>query len=94
MFERDTPMFVDIVIQGGARGADALGKQWAVEHNRHYAEVPAIWGRDGNAAGPLRNNAMLDLEPDYCISLPGGSGTENMRALCRSNNIPLWCPYG
>ena len=29
-----------MIIQGGAKGADTLAKQWAISHGVHYAEVP------------------------------------------------------
>jgi len=82
-----TPM---IVIQGGQDGADKLGQRWAIEHGIHSAEVPALWKVFGKPAGPKRNAAMLLLNPDYCVALPGGSGTADMIRKCEAKGIPTW----
>ena len=69
---------VDMVIHGGAKGADALAGRWA--HDRGVQEVicPANWDRRGTWAGPIRNSAMLLLQPDLVLAFPGGKGTEDM----------------
>ena len=46
------------LVGGGAKGADALGKQFAREHGIPYKEFPADWGTYHNAAGPIRNRQM------------------------------------
>ncbi len=65
----------DLVIHGGASGADRLAGQVALEHGIHTAEVKAIWPIYGKGAGPRRNTAMLALRPDKVIAFPGGNGT-------------------
>lgn len=74
----------DILIHGGARGADTMAGQWAKSQGVHVAEVKALWDHNGKAAGPLRNSAMLLLRPDYCIAFPGGAGTRNMVTQCKT----------
>lgn len=59
---------VTLVIEGGARGADTLGKLWAFERGVPCTEVKADWARFGRAAGPLRNQAMLDMQPDLVVA--------------------------
>jgi hypothetical protein len=59
----------DFVIHGGANGADAMARTWC--HSRDVEQVELIpnWGDGastnnvglGTAAGPIRNNLMLDL---------------------------------
>lgn len=67
------------VIQGGARGADALAKEWANDLNLPVEEYKADWLLYGKAAGPIRNKQMLDEgKPDLVIAFPGGRGTQNM----------------
>jgi hypothetical protein len=78
-----------LVIQGGARGADIIAKHWAILNNVHYVTVPALWERFGRQAGPLRNSAMLELEPDICVAAPGGSGTADMVKKCRAAKIDI-----
>lgn len=82
-----------IIVQGGARGADTLAGRWAREHNIHCAEVQAMWDAFGKGAGGKRNAAMLDLKPDYCVALPGGTGTEDMVHRCEQAGVPVWRPY-
>lgn len=67
------------VIQGGATGADQLAREWCIAQCVPYINVPANWKRDGRAAGPIRNQRMLDdCKPDLVLAFPGGSGTADM----------------
>ena len=50
-----------VLISGGAKGADALVKQWAYQHQVPCLVVPAKWSQYGKAAGPIRNNFMLTM---------------------------------
>lgn len=55
----------DVVIQGGAPGADSIAEQAAVALGLDNECYPAQWGRYGRGAGPIRNQQMLDEgEPD------------------------------
>ena len=85
----DLPLFPELIIQGGASGADYMAKQWAEKYGVHCAEVKALWDYHGRKAGPLRNSAMLILQPAYCIALPGGKGTANMISQCEASGIPV-----
>lgn len=57
---------VEAVVHGGARGADKLAGQAALELKIGLVEVyHADWSKYGRAAGPVRNQKMLDCgEPD------------------------------
>jgi len=67
------------VISGMARGADSLGCGWAETNWCPVLEFPADWRRDGRAAGPIRNQKMLDEgKPDVVVAFPGGRGTADM----------------
>ena len=67
------------LISGGCSGADALAAQYAREHNIPLQEFLADWEAYGLAAGPIRNQEMLDEgRPDLVIALPGGRGTADM----------------
>ena len=81
-----------IIIEGGAKGADSLARGYAVAHNIHYAEVPALWDSYGPAAGHKRNEAMLLLKPEFCLAMPGGAGTADMVRRA-SQLMPTWEPY-
>ena len=86
------PFVPTMVIEGGARRADTCGRSWAATRGIHYAEVPALWRTYHNQAGPLRNSAMLELKPDYCVAFPGGSGTADMVRRCRAAGVVVWEP--
>lgn len=74
---RETP--VDAIIQGGASGADQLARAWAGMHEIKCVTVPADWATHGKAAGPIRNQRMIDdFQPDLVVVFPGGRGTADM----------------
>lgn len=67
------------VIHGGAMGADKMSGEWASKRRISCIIHHANWPRDGKAAGPIRNQAMLDLgKPDLVVAFPGGRGTADM----------------
>jgi len=67
------------VVQGGAKGADALAKQWALTCGVPMIEVPAQWGFYDLGAGNLRNGWMIEfVKVELVIAFPGGKGTDNM----------------
>jgi SLOG family YspA-like protein len=69
------------VVHGAARGADAMGAQWANRLALEVAAVPADWDKHGKAAGPIRNEQMLrEHKPSRVIAFPGGAGTQDMIA--------------
>ena len=66
----------DLVIHGGASGADLLAKAWSDERGVPDACYSAKWTALGRSAGPRRNDWMLRLsEPDLVLAFPGGRGT-------------------
>lgn len=50
----------ELVIQGGARGADHLTYQACIELEIACLTVPAKWSTHHRAAGPIRNSKMLE----------------------------------
>lgn len=76
------------IVQGGARGADALAKAWAVERGHPCFTADAHWGYYGKRAGGLRNGWMLAfLRPDFVIHFPGGTGTTDMVRKARAAGV-------
>lgn len=74
-----TPAGISLVIHGDANGADRLGGAWAVLRRLPVQAFPARWQAEGKAAGPLRNQRMLDEgKPDLVVGFPGGTGTRDM----------------
>lgn len=69
------------IIQGGARGADAIARDWAKRRGVPCETFAADWRTHGRAAGPIRNQRMLDEgKPDYVVAFEGGRGTDDMLA--------------
>lgn len=67
------------IISGKARGADSAAIDWAIVNWCPVLEFPADWKKHGRAAGPIRNQEMLDIgKPDLVIAFPGGDGTADM----------------
>ena len=52
------------IVEGGARGTDALAKRYALERGFILKEFPADWDKNGRAAGPIRNSEMVDFIKD------------------------------
>lgn len=77
-----------VVIQGGARGADAIARTWAWKRGLLLINEPARWNEHGKAAGPIRNQLMLDKhKPDVCLAMPGGRGTADMVSRCEAAGV-------
>lgn len=53
-----------VIIEGGARGTDALAKQYAIERHYEFIEFPADWDNYGRAAGIIRNDEMVNFIKD------------------------------
>jgi hypothetical protein len=81
---------IDVVIHGGARGADTLAGEWAKLNRIPIQVYRADWGKHGKAAGPLRNKQMLvEGKPDMVLAFPGGRGTANMIAQAREAGVTV-----
>lgn len=85
---------ITVIIQGGATGADRLGKDFAVRNKIEVEEFVPAWGdlshtgaviKTGHfgkydaLAGHRRNQKMLDEgKPDLVVAFKGGTGTADM----------------
>lgn len=78
------------IITGGAKGVDSAAIDWAVVNWCEFKEYLADWRKHGKAAGPIRNQQMLDEEKiDLVVAFPGGSGTADMVRRARKAGIPV-----
>jgi hypothetical protein len=67
------------IIQGGARGADKLAREWAEDRGVGCVTFRADWEKHGPSAGPIRNGQMLsEGKPNLVLAFPGGRGTADM----------------
>jgi hypothetical protein len=70
---------IDLLISGGACGADSLAEMWADERHVLVERYEADWSAHGKSAGPIRNQRMLhEGKPDVVLAFPGGRGTADM----------------
>lgn len=53
-------------------GADKIADTWAVEKGLHVERHPAQWQKHGKAAGPIRNQEMVDSMPLVVLGFPQG----------------------
>jgi hypothetical protein len=83
------------VISGGATGADALAEEWARENIKKrngvsFRGFKADWKKHGKAAGPIRNQRMLDEgKPDLVLAFPGGAATSDMISKAKEAGIEV-----
>lgn len=80
---------IELVIEGGQRtrdrrmgligGADYWAYMWASSRKVPHVREDADWNAHGRAAGPKRNQLMIDrYKPDAAIVFPGGAGTRDL----------------
>lgn len=81
---------IDLIIQGGARGADELAFAWARSVGIPEVQFDADWENHGSFAGPMRNTRMLqEGRPDVVIAFPGGRGTADMVRKARKAGVEV-----
>jgi len=51
---------IDMVVSGGAKGADTLGMKFAQNHDIELKEYKPDWEKYGRAAGFARNKLIID----------------------------------
>lgn len=81
---------VDCIIEGDAPGVDRIAGYWAKKRRVDLRLFPAEWHKHGRAAGPIRNQKMIDVgKPDIVLAFPGGDGTADMVSRARAAKIDL-----
>ncbi len=83
-----------VVIHGGARGADTIAGQEAKRRGLEVRVYPALWKKHGRAAGPMRNQQMLDEgKPSEVYAFRRADkpsvGTRDMVQRARSAGVPV-----
>lgn len=78
------------VVHGAAPGADTLAAKAAFELGYNVESYPADWSI-GKAAGPLRNQKMVNTGANVCIAFPeeGSRGTYDCTRRASNAGIPL-----
>ena len=80
---------IECLIEGGAKGADALARAWAQQRGVRVQTFPADWKRHGRSAGPKRNQQMIEVRPDMVMAFPGGRGTADMVRRARAVGVAV-----
>lgn len=81
-----------VIVHGGAPGADSIAGLAGALRGHKVEEHPADWRTHGKAAGPIRNQQMIDTEPALVIAfrLRGPSrGTDDCLRRARAAGIPV-----
>lgn len=81
------------IIEGEARGADRMSREWAEARGVPVDPYPADWGRYRKGAGPIRNQQMIDEgKPDKAFAfhpnLENSRGTADMVKRLENHGIP------
>lgn len=89
--QAETPV---IFLSGGCRGADKLGERYAEESDIPTERYPADWKRYGRAAGPKRNEAMVNAADLVICFWDGASkGTASLLSYAAKCGKPVKIKY-
>jgi 3-keto-L-gulonate-6-phosphate decarboxylase len=79
------------VVHGGAKGADTIAAELATGFGMKVEAHLADWQAYHRAAGPLRNQKMVDLGADICLAflMPDSKGTADCISKAEKAGIPI-----
>jgi len=83
---------ISCVVEGEARGADTLAREYAERHGLDVLPFPALWDKHGRAAGPIRNHQMLtEGRPDLVVAFlaPNSRGTKHMIEIAQKAGVEV-----
>lgn len=83
-----------VIIHGACPGADMMADRMARERGHTVIEFKANWNLYGDAAGPIRNQEMLDVgKPDRVVAfhedIVHSVGTKDMIDRARKALLPV-----
>lgn len=78
------------IVSGGAFGVDSLAAQYANNNNIELLIFPADWKQFGKAAGPIRNQQIVNAS-EKIIAFPSNEsiGTENTIKIATKKGISV-----
>lgn len=84
---------IECVIEGEARGADQIGRNFAIACDIPIVPFHADWKQYGRAAGPMRNQRMLaEGKPTYYLAfhanIEESKGTRDMVNRLENAHVP------
>lgn len=78
---------IEVVISGGAKGADALAEKWALENNIPTKIFLPDFKKFGRGAYRMRNEEIVNLSDEIIAFWDGKSkGTKNSITYARKKN--------
>ena len=81
---------VDVIVSGGAKGADKLGERWASENGKSCLLFLPEWNKYGKSAGFIRNKDIVKNSELVLAFWDGVSkGTQSSIDLCKKYGIPV-----
>jgi hypothetical protein len=80
---------IDVIIEGGARGADHLASDWSFQRGVRKERYDADWQAYGRMAGLRPASPCFECRPDLVIAFPGGAGTRNMIRQARKAGVEV-----
>lgn len=79
-----------VIVCGMAKGADTLGRNYALSHNLDIMEFPANWDKYGKSAGFIRNKEMGNIADSAIVFWDRESrGSKMMIDFMKSINKPV-----
>ena len=81
-----------VVVHGGCpTGADAIAEKLCQNYGIRTEVHLADWDKHGRAAGPIRNQQMVDLGADICLAFPLGEsrGTRHCMRVAEKAGIKV-----
>lgn len=85
---------IDLIVSGGAKGADYLGEKYAYFHNIKKLIFKPEWDKYGKKAGIIRNKDIID-NADIIIAFWDGksTGTKHSIEYAKKKNKKLIIKY-
>lgn len=87
--QRERGPFARVIHGACLTGADHWADIWATSHGIAVEKHHAEWQRLGRAAGPTRNQKMIDSGPSLVVAFPGGRGTTDAVMRARAAGIEV-----
>jgi hypothetical protein len=84
-----------VIVHGDCpTGVDASFKQAAICSDVEQEPHPALWGKHGAAAGPIRNSEMVAAGAGLCLAftpdIERSRGTRDCYTKAKAAGIPTW----
>ncbi len=79
-----------IIVSGGAKGADSLGEQYAIENGFEIEQYLPNWDIYGKGAGHRRNRLMAEVcDCVICFWDGQSKGTKSMISYAKMHDKPI-----